>query len=329
MSERHSRQEAIIGAEGQARLASATVGIVGAGGLGSLAAELLCRAGVGTIIILDYDTVELSNLQRQALYEEADLGKPKALAAAEHLRRIDPAVKAIAHVKQASVATLGLLDDAELILDCTDNLQARLILNEYAMKRKVPFIYCGAVETRGMLYVVDPTRKERACFSCVFEKLKSVENCEDFGVLNTTVHLAATLEVAEALKLLLGEEYTEGIVSFETAELRLDRFTVKRNLGCKVCAGVYDRLSGKAPAVEFCVTRRCVKARPNAGIELDLARIRTAEGIEVVEDHGTGLKASIDGHEVLISSSGNLEFATKDQDAAKRLTERIYKLGKK
>lgn len=333
MGDRYARQTIlpVIGEEGQARLAASTVAIVGLGGLGTTTAELLCRAGVGTLILVDYDVVALSNLQRQSLYDEKDVGAPKVTAAAEHLRRINAAVKINSSVKQINMTTLSLLDEAELILDCTDNLQARFLLNEYCMKRRVPFIYCGAVETRGLLYVVDPVRKERACFNCLFEKLTAVENCEDFGVLNTTTHLAATLQTAEAFKLLLNQHYTEGLISFDAWDLRAESYNVKKKPDCNVCNGVYDRLSGKVAAVEFCVTKRCIKARPNTGMELDIKKIVRSKDVLVKEDYGVhGAVIVLDGQAVLVSSSGALEFlTTKDQDRARALTEKVYRLGEK
>lgn len=331
MNGRHARQIILpeVDTDGQERLQQAVVGIVGAGGLGSVAAELLTRAGVGRLIILDYDLVELSNLQRQSLYAEADVGKPKALAAKAHLAAIDSDVRVDAFVKQLNARTAALLEDAELVLDCTDNLQTRFLLNEWCMKRKVPFVYTGAVGTRGMLYVTDPTRNGRACFACIFDKLKAFENCEDAGVLNVTVHLAATLQTAEALKLILDKPSTEELVSFDAWDLRLERFKVKKNDSCAVCAGRYDRLAGKGPAIEFCVTKRCVKARPSAEIGLDLERIRKSADVTVLEDYGeNGVRVVVDGIEVLIYPHGGMELGTKDHDLARRISEKVYALGR-
>ncbi len=312
-----------VGEEGQERLRAATVAIVGLGGLGSLAAELLCRAGVGSLILLDYDVVELSNLQRQSLYTEQDIGKPKATTAKEHLSRIDAAAKIDAHATQLSPSTANLLDEAELLLDCTDNLATRFLLNEYAMSRAVPFVSCGAVETRCMLYVTDPRRRERACFACIFDSLHSVENCEDAGVLNVTVHLGATLQTAEALKLLLGKEYTEEFISADAWEPRLERFTVKKKSSCRVCGGAYDLLEGRGKRITFCTTKRCVKVRPNDGRGVSLETLK--ERFEVVEEFGaSGVRLKVDGIEVLVFPYGGLEIGTRDRDVANRIADRIY-----
>jgi len=247
---RYDRQVILpeVGAEGQERLRQSTVAVVGLGGLGSVAAELLCRAGVGKLILVDYDVVELSNLPRQSLYEEKDIGTPKATAAADHLRKINHEVKINKYVDkinryvgQMNMTTAKLLDGADLVLDCTDNLETRLLINAYAVKRRRPFIFCSAQGTRAMLYVVDPRDRGRACFACIFDRLKPFAQPSQTGVLNTAVHLAATLQAAEALKILLGKPYTTGLISLNAWDLRLDVFSVKKRKGCEVCGEKVSR----------------------------------------------------------------------------------------
>lgn len=320
---RYERQTILsfIGEEGQERLASSTVAVVGLGALGSVAAELLTRAGIGTLLLCDGDIVELDNLQRQSLYTEADVGMQKVTAAARHLGTINSGTTIAAHAKHVTPTTAGVLADAHLILDCTDNLQARFLCNEFAMRENIPFIYCGAVETRGMLYVVDP-ESDRACFNCIFASLRSMENCEDAGVLNVTTHTAASLQVTEALKVLLGQQYLAGVLSFDVWEGRFDRFTARRRPGCTVCDGRYERLSGKLPPLEFCPTRRSIKVRPNVARRVDFARLRA--DAEVIEELEGALRVRIDGTEALVTQDGVLELGVRDQDEARVLAERIY-----
>jgi molybdopterin/thiamine biosynthesis adenylyltransferase len=237
MSGRYSRQTALpeVGEEGQKRLAAATVVIVGLGGLGTTAAELLCRAGVGRLVLVEHDVVELSNLQRQSLYDEKDIGTLKTEAAANRLKRINSDVKIITHTEKIDRATTQQLGGADVILDCTDNLETRRLLNAYAVGRKVPFIFCSAQGMRGMLYVVDSRQGGRACFACVFGRLTAFAQPAQTGVLGSAVRVAASLQAAEALKLLLGKPCTVGLVSFDVWEPRLDVFAVKRDPACKVC----------------------------------------------------------------------------------------------
>lgn len=325
MQDRYARQEVlrIIGKEGQKRLGQAVVGIVGLGALGSVAAELLARAGVGTLVLCDGDIVELDNLQRQALYAEADIGKQKVSAATHRLREINSAITITAHAKHITTSTVALLADVHVILDCTDNLQARFLCNEYAMRENIPFIYCGAVETRGMVYVVDP-ESGRACFNCLFSSLKSVENCEDAGVLNVTTHTAASLQVTEALKVLLGRQYCRGLRSFDVWSGRFEEFGVQARSDCPVCAGTYDRLTGNVPPLEFCVTKRSVKVRPNKGRSVNLEKL--GESCDVLERLDGALRIRLDGREVLVTRDGFLELAVRDQDEARRIAEHIYTL---
>lgn len=250
MSGRYSRQTALreVGEAGQARLAASTVAIVGMGGLGTTAAELLCRAGVGTLVLVEYDIVELSNLQRQALYDEKDIGKLKVEAAAEHLKIINGNVKIITHaakINDDDETAIRLLDGADLILDCTDNLETRRVINARSVESKVPFIFCTAQGTAGMVYVVDPRLRERACFACAFGRLRAFAQPAQTGVLGTTVRVAASLQAGEALKLLLGRRYTEGLISFDAWDLRLEVFKMKKDPACTVCGKLERNAIGK------------------------------------------------------------------------------------
>ena len=137
------------------------------------------------------------------------------------------------------------LDGADLILDCTDNLETRRVINAHSIESKVPFIFCTAQGTTGMTYVVDPRLRERACFACVFDRLRTFAQPAQTGVLGTTVRVAASLQVAEALKLLLGKRYTEGLVSFNAWDLRLETFRMRKNPACAVCGKGEQGKSGK------------------------------------------------------------------------------------
>ncbi len=235
--DRYSRQTLLpeIGAEGQARLRESTVAIVGAGALGSVAAELLARAGVGKLLLIDPDVVELSNLQRQALYTEADVGVPKVEAARVRLAAINSEVRVDVVRERLTAENRTLLDEAELILDGTDNLATRFLLNEYAMRQGIPFVYCAAVQTKGRVYVVDPRREGRACLHCLLGGHTSEGNSETLGILATTARLAATLQVGEALKLLLGKEYAAGLLVIDAWQPSLAEYPVKQRLDCPVC----------------------------------------------------------------------------------------------
>lgn len=207
--ERYSRQILFsgIGEQGQERLLGAHAAIVGCGALGSFHAGALARAGAGRITIIDRDYVEPSNLHRQWLFDEADAAQalPKAAAAARALARINSSIDVrpvVADLTPENIA--GLLAGAEVILDGTDNFDTRFLLNDYAVSRGVPWIYGAAVGGYGLTMPVIPGRT--ACFRCVYpEPPGGVQpTCETAGILNVTISLVASLQVAGALKILCG-----------------------------------------------------------------------------------------------------------------------------
>jgi molybdopterin-synthase adenylyltransferase len=207
--ERYSRQILFrgIGLEGQERLLGSTVAIVGCGALGSFQAGALARAGVGSMVLIDRDYVEWTNLQRQWLFEESDArdGMPKAVAAARALGRINSAVRVTPRVADLTADNIGeLLSGAELILDGTDNFAARFLINDYAVSRGIPWIYGAAVGSYGLTMPVLPGRT--ACLKCIYPEPPSgaQPTCETAGVLNAIISVIAALQVAEATKILAG-----------------------------------------------------------------------------------------------------------------------------
>ncbi|MBX5491115.1 MAG: ThiF family adenylyltransferase [Chloroflexi bacterium] len=210
MSERYARQVLFpaVGEAGQTRLAAARVLLVGCGALGTVLANVLVRAGVGRLTIVDRDYVEPSNLQRQVLFDDADAaaGRPKALAAAEKLRQVNPEVlvePVVADVNPSNVESL--LAGATLALDGTDNFETRYLLNDACVKHGVPWVYAAAVGAHGATMAVVPG--ETPCLRCLFPDPAPpgvLPTCETDGVLAPAVGVVANLAAAEALKLLLG-----------------------------------------------------------------------------------------------------------------------------
>ncbi len=209
--ERYSRQILFpgIGAEGQRRLAAGRVAIVGCGATGSALASLLGRAGVGTLRIIDRDYVEPSNLQRQSLFDEEDAAEslPKAIAATRKIAAFNSQIVVEARVADAVPGNINaLLEGIDLILDGTDNFETRYLLNDYAIKNSLPWIYAAAVGSYGVTLNVLPQRT--ACLTCIFPDAPRgmVETCETSGILNSAVNLVASIAATEAMKLLIGGE---------------------------------------------------------------------------------------------------------------------------
>ncbi|MGI1805335.1 ThiF family adenylyltransferase [Exiguobacterium sp. TDN 0502] len=206
---RYSRQTRFqpIGEAGQARLAKAKVLIVGMGALGTASAEQLVRAGV-SVRIVDRDYVEWSNLQRQQLYTEDDARQivPKAIAAKARLEAINSTVTIEAHVLDVDRAALTwLLDDIDLIIDATDNFDIRLLMNDMALLRSIPWIYGGCVGSYGITFTVRPG--ETPCLHCLLDQLpRDQETCDTAGIIGPAVQMVASLQVTEALKWLSGDQ---------------------------------------------------------------------------------------------------------------------------
>jgi molybdopterin-synthase adenylyltransferase len=207
-SERYSRQILFrpIGEQGQRRLASSRVAIIGCGATGSALAGLLARAGVGLLRIIDRDYVEPSNLQRQSLFDEADATEslPKAVAAARKIASFNSQIKVEAKVEDLIPSNIeSLLEGTELILDGTDNFETRYLINDYAVSRSLPWIYSAAVGSYAVTLNVVP--RQTACLSCIFPDSPRgmVETCETSGILNSAVNLVASIAATEALKFLV------------------------------------------------------------------------------------------------------------------------------
>jgi molybdopterin/thiamine biosynthesis adenylyltransferase len=209
-NDRYSRQILFpgIGAAGQDRLLGSRAIVVGCGALGSFQAGALARAGVGRLVLIDRDYVEFSNLQRQWLYEEDDAAGavPKAIAAAQRIVRINAGIKVEARVSDLTAANAAdLLGGADVILDGTDNFETRYLINDYCVSHGMPWVYGGAVGSYGLEMPVIPGRT--ACLKCVYPcpPAGAQPTCETAGVVNVITSLVASLQVADALKILCGQ----------------------------------------------------------------------------------------------------------------------------
>lgn len=207
---RYSRQKVLegFGEEGQRRLEASKAVIVGVGALGTAISSCLVRAGTGAVRLIDRDFVEMHNLQRQSLFDEKDIADdlPKAEAAARKLRQANSLVEVEAVVTDVTSGNVeSLIADADVVLDGTDNLETRMLLNEAALKLKKPWIYGGVVSTRGMQMTFLPGKGP--CFRCLLPGLPppgSVETCETAGVLGPLPQVIGALQATEALKILTG-----------------------------------------------------------------------------------------------------------------------------
>jgi adenylyltransferase/sulfurtransferase len=243
--ERYSRQVLFrgIGAEGQRKLATARVAIVGCGATGSALAGLLARAGVGTLRIIDRDYVEPSNLQRQSLFDEKDAAEslPKAIAAARKIAGFNSQIVAEPKVEDLVPSNVeALLEGMSLILDGTDNFETRYLINDYAVDRSLPWIYSAAVGSYAVTLNIVPG--QTACLACIFPDLPRgmVETCETSGILNSAVTLVASVSATEALKFLVGgpnaPQLRRTLLSFDVwTNEHAEISAAKPRPGCRAC----------------------------------------------------------------------------------------------
>jgi len=239
---RYARQERLpqIGASGQLALRDQTVAVIGLGALGSVGADLLARAGIGRLLLIDRDIVETSNLQRQTLYTDADARQslPKAVAAQQRLAAVNPEVKLEAHAVDLTAENIqGVLRQTDLILDGTDNFATRYLLNDYSVSQRTAFIYAGVVGTYGMLGAILP---HGPCLRCTWpQPPQAAESptCRSAGVLGPAVSVIAGWATAEAIKVLVGktEDVHQGYRYLDIWQGTHQAITATRDPHCPCC----------------------------------------------------------------------------------------------
>ena len=285
--ERYSRQMRVpgIGKAGQERIMNSRVTLCGVGALGTVLANNLVRAGVGHIRVIDRDFVEPSNLQRQVLFDEADVtnNMPKAEAAVIKMRQINSTVKLEAIVADINRTNIEeFCKDSDLILDGTDNFEVRYTINDVAVKLGKPWVYGGAVGTEGMTMTIVPG--DTPCLRCVFEASPGpgeVGTCETAGVLGPAVGVIANMQSAEALKILAGKKDT---INRELVMLNLWENTYKRVkiaplMGrkgkCPCCAlRQFDWLDGgQGTQTTSLCGRNAVQVTQRAGTKIDFTQL--------------------------------------------------------
>jgi len=238
MTDRYSKQRVFLGADRDVKLRGANVAIVGLGATGSVIASWLTRAGVGRLTLIDRDLVEISNLQRQILYSESDIGSPKAIAAKEVLSRVN------SHVEIKSLVTditsgnaADTLSGFDLIMDGTDNFEARYLINDVSLLKQIPWIYCGAIGGEAMVWPIVPP--QTPCLRCLMEEppeAGDVDTCDSAGVLGPTVGVAASWSALEAIKILAGESPSPLLVRFDLWKNER-QFISPPSVRCKFCTG--------------------------------------------------------------------------------------------
>jgi adenylyltransferase/sulfurtransferase len=336
--DRYSRQVRFvaIGPEGQARIRAARVLVAGCGGLGTVSAGLLARAGVGLLRIVDRDVVELSNLQRQALFTEDDVERavPKAIAAARHLAAINRDVvidPVIADVGSDNV--LALLDGIDLVVDGFDNFEARYLLNDACVSRLIPWVYGACVGAEGLAALIVPGKTP--CLRCLFEQPPEpgfAQTCDTAGIIGPIPHVVAALQVAAGLRFLV-EGSASGATTLVSVEawqqrVRADEVCYRpTEQPCPCCVGRrFEFLHAPLPPAAALCGRDTVLVRPTRPMAPDLHAVaEKLAGIGEVLVNQHLLRLRIPSHDLTLWADGRIMVrGTTDVSKARSLVARHF-----
>jgi molybdopterin/thiamine biosynthesis adenylyltransferase len=321
-----------IGPEGQQRLLASRAAIIGCGAIGAAAANLLVRAGVGYLRIIDRDFVEPSNLQRQTLFDESDALNvlPKAVAAERKLHSINSSIMIEGVVADLSSRNAeALLDGVDLLLDGTDNFETRFLINDVAVKFSRPWIYAAAVASYGLTMAIRPGAT--ACLACLLESGSAAqgleETCDTIGVLGPIVNLIASLEVAEALKFLSGhpEALHRRLLSCDVWTGRMQSIGAARHPQCRACVRrEFTYLAGEVqPRITLC-GRDSVQIHERArALDLGVLQARLKPLVDDVRQNDFLLRFRIAPYEMTVFADGRAILkGTQDPGVARSLYAR-------
>ncbi|MCW1301502.1 MAG: HesA/MoeB/ThiF family protein [Candidatus Nanoarchaeia archaeon] len=233
--ERYARQILIpgFGKEAQVKVKNGSVAIIGLGGLGSIVSIYLTAAGVGELIVVDRDKFQRSDLNRQILADEKSLGKYKVDVALSRLRKLNSDVNIMGLKLELSRENINKIGEVNVVVDCTDNWETRLLINEYCVSKNIPLVHAGVAGFRGHITTILPFKS--ACLKCIFPHI--AETTGRVGVIGATPALFGALEVLETIKLLtgIGRPLFNKIMFIDAKEMQIELIPVRRNKKCPVC----------------------------------------------------------------------------------------------
>jgi molybdopterin-synthase adenylyltransferase len=317
-----------LGRDGQERLRASSAVLVGCGAIGAATANLLVRAGIGRLRIIDRDFVDVSNLQRQSLFTESDAADalPKAVAAERNLRATNSDVQIEGIVADLTPQNVfELLSGFPLILDGTDNFETRFLVNDFAVETGTPWIYAAAVASYGLTMTVLPGKT--ACLACLLDSSTDIgleETCDTIGVLGPIVNLIASLQVAEAMKLLAGRlSALHGrLLSWDVWTGRFQSLHPERTPQCRVCVQhQFPHLSGEAqPRITMCGRDSVQIHERSRSLDLKALQDRLASTVSGVRQNGFLLRFVIPPYEMTVFSDGRAILkGTQDPAVARSL----------
>ena len=225
---------------GQEKLLSSSAMVIGLGGLGSPVASYLAASGVGRLVISDFDSVHISNLQRQTIFSSKNIGENKAVAAKKRLLEINPQIEIISLSKLSSTEELReWISTVDVVADCTDNLGTRLVINDICFSEKTMLVSGAAIKMDGQLIVIDPTNRDGPCYRCLYNTDQDLEDdsCSESGVLGPIVGAVGCLQATEILKILLsiGTSSAGKLITIDGRHLEWLKLDLPKNLKCETC----------------------------------------------------------------------------------------------
>jgi len=230
-----------IGIEGQEKILSSHVVVIGAGGLGSAAAPYLAAAGVGKITLIDHDVVDLTNLQRQIMHRQNSIGMPKVSSAKKTLQELNPNLNVVALEQKVTADLLDkLLPNTTVVLDCTDNFTSRHLINAACVKHKTPLVSGAAIRFDGQLTVIDPRQKGTPCYACLFPKDQKFDEvqCSTMGVFSPLVGIIGAMQSAQALQVItsVGKSLCGKLLLWDARSTQIDTIELHQRDNCEVCS---------------------------------------------------------------------------------------------
>ena len=333
-AEYYSRQIVLpeLGKSGQEKLKGSKVTVVGLGGLGSVSTLFLSLAGVGTLRLVDQDTVELNNLHRQVLYSLEDLKYPKVEAAAQRIREINPETKIepLAENLESDNAT-SILENSDCIVDGLDNMRTRYLINRYCVESGIPFIFGGAIGMEGNVAVFKSP--ETPCLECVLPGLDDTElpTCDTRGVVGATTGIVGAIQAMETIKVLTGiEPQSKGrLMVFDFAQSEFRTVELKVRLDCQVCQVKSPRDQPYRRRLAWLCGSSTANVNPETSMALDLGNLSRI----IARDHAVLLATPMvvvfdyNGHEVSLFKKGRMLIKNvQSEDEALQVSRAVTKM---
>jgi len=290
------------------------IAIVGLGALGSVVLELLVRAGIKHFKIADPDLVEESNLQRQVIYTNKQINMPKVYAARDYALEINPKVNIECLKDRINAKNIHFID-SEIIVDCTDNLNTRFLINDYAVKHKIPWIFGSAIRQEGMVFLTN----DKPCFQCIFKNSGLDESCEREGILNSVSSLIGSLQAHYVFALLREDNIKKELIKVDLKTFKIENFKVKNN-NCNACKGNFNYLN-KPFVVEKCKVKKHLRITPINKSKLNIANLKKLA--KITAENKYSIAGEINKVRFITEDIG-LKVATTNYKIAEKIGEKLF-----